>query len=289
MRTVVILLLLLLACGCARPADVAQATETAAASVQQAAVAVAVPAALDVQAHVESTVSPVQDTVTAAAQATTPADAPPQPEAAPAPASIPAAAVALLVRHEIVSPAFYTARLQGFACPGPRSGPTAGIGSDLGVHTPARIRADWSIHPQVERMTTASGRVGFAPCRSWRGDHADIRTPYPLAREVFATRILPAYVDLAARTFRNGWDTLPPNAQGALVVTVYVRGASMRDAPGSQKREEMRRLRDVCVPAGDVQCIATAHRAMCARFEGRADAAGLCRRFRDTADLAVQA
>lgn len=193
------------------------------------------------------------------------------------------AAVALIVRHEIISEGYYARALQGFACPGDRSGPTAGIGSDLGVQSRAHIRDVWSIHPAVERMTTASGRIGFGPCRDWRTAHKDIRTPLPLAQEVFASKLLPRYYRLAANAFRKSWDRLPPDAQGGLTATVYVRGASLEDAPGSHMREEMRVIAYEC--DADVRCIATQHRRMCPRFAGRKDQAGLCKRLNETADL----
>jgi len=193
------------------------------------------------------------------------------------------AAVALIVRHEIISERYYAKALQGFACPGDRSGPTAGIGSDLGVQTRANIRDVWSIHPAVERMTTASGKLGFAPCRSWRAAHKDIRTPLPIAQNVFAGKLLPRYHRMAARAFRKTWERLPPDAQGGLTATVYVRGASLEDAPGSHMREEMRVIAYQC--DADVHCIATQHRRMCPRFAGRKDQAGLCKRLNDTADL----
>ena len=245
----------------------AQATAgTAAERVRVAAASAALPAMLDMQQAIETALPPP-----AASSAT--AAAPVAPDA-----------VALIVRHEIISPAFYTARLQGFACPGDISGPTIGIGYDLGMQTAARIRADWHAHPGVPALAAGSGEIGFGPCRNYRSAHAGIRTPLPLAQTVFEDTSLPTYHALTARTFRNGWDSLPPNAQGALVATVYVRGAGMR----GESRTEMRTLRDTCVPAHDVQCIAAAHRAMCARFEGRADAAGLCKRFLETAALAVR-
>lgn len=206
-------------------------------------------------------------------------------ERGPVSSPVSPAAVAFIVKHEIISEAYYARALQGFACPGDRSGPTCGIGSDLGVQTRATIRDVWSIHPQVERMVGASRQVGFTACRAWRLDHIDIRTPLQMAQQVFATRLLPRYHRLAAQAFRDGWDLLPPDAQGGLVATVYVRGASFEDAPGTQMRKEMRVIRDVCVPAGDVHCIASQHRAMCPRFAGRKDQAGLCRRFNDTAAL----
>lgn len=248
-------------------ADVQVAAGAAAEDARETAARLAVPAVLDVQAAVESVLPP--------------------PAAAVAPAPVPAtpAAVALIIRHEIISPAYYQAHLQGFACPGDISGPTIGIGYDLGMQTATRIRADWRAHPAVPRLATGSGVIGFGPCRGYRRANADIRTPLPLAQDVFLHASLPAYCALAARAFRDGWDGLPPNAQGALVATVYVRGAGMRGA----SRAEMRQLRDECVPAHDTQCIARAHLAMCARFEGRADGDGLCKRFRETAALAVQA
>jgi hypothetical protein len=265
------------------PADAVVDSIAASAQAVQAAARAQV---RDVEQVAGDVIAPAAVQVAVAATESLPAAEEPKP-AAPSPVS--PAAVDLIVRQEIISPAYYDRKLQGFACPGDRSGPTCGIGSDLGVHTPTRIRADWSIHPQVGRLVQGSGKIGFAACRAYRAANADVRTPFALAEEVFATRMLPAYHALAARTFADGWDSLPPNAQGALVATVYVRGASMRDAPGSHMRTEMRQLRDECVPAGDVQCIARAHLAMCQRFAGRADAAGLCNRFRATAALAVQA
>lgn len=246
----------------------AQATAGGAAErVRVAAASAAVPAMLDMQQAIQSALPP------------------PAATAAPDRAPVSPAAVALIVRHEIISPGYYTARLQNFACPGDISGPTLGIGYDLGMQTATRIRADWRAHPAAPRLATGSGVRGFGPCRAYRRANADIRTPFVLAKEVFETASLPAYHALAARAFRDGWDGLPPNAQGALVATVYVRGAGMR----GESRAEMRQLRDECVPAHDTQCIARAHRAMCTRFEGRADAAGLCKRFRETAELAVRA
>lgn len=260
---------------------------------------VAIAVAVEVQDVAADSATTLQEAVTAnvtpavlAVQQIVQEALPPSaPQRGPVTTPVSPAAVALIVREEIISPAYFTKALQGFACPGKRSGPTVGIGGDLGVHTPARIRDDWSIHPRVDALALGSGVIGFAPCRAYRLQHMDVRTPFELAQEVFATKQLPAYYNLAAQTFRNGWDSLPPNARGAITATVYVRGAGMRDAPGSNMREEMRVMRDVCVPAGDAQCVARQHLAMCQRFSSRPpkEAAGLCKRFTATAELAVQA
>lgn len=297
--TVVILVLLAalayILAGCAPRTDTAAPAPAATATPPPVAVAADVVG--DVADEVrEAVADPVDDTQRSIANVAAPAivaireavqEALPPPVAERGPVSSPVspAAVAFLVRHEIGSEAYYRKALQGFACPGDRSGPTVGIGSDLGVQTKATIRDVWSVHAHVERMTTASRKVGFTACRSWRNAHTDIRTPLPLAREVFATKLLPRYHRLAERAFRDGWQLLPPDAQGGLVATVYVRGASFEDAPGGKMREEMRVMRDVCVPAADVRCLAAQHRAMCQRFNGRKDQAGLCKRFNETAQL----
>ena len=245
--------------------EVREAVEDPAADAAREVAKAAVPAILAVREAVQAALPPSADT------------------GLPVSSPVSPAAVALIVRHEIISPAYYARRLQGFACPGDRSGPTCGIGSDLGVQTRATIRDVWSEHPHVERMTTASRRVGFAACRGWRLDNIDIRTPLPLAQDVFARKLLPRYQRMAADAFRKTWHLLPPDAQGGLVATVYVRGASMADAPGSHMRKEMRVMRDEC--GADVHCLAAQHRAMCPRFAGRKDQAGLCRRFTETARL----
>lgn len=267
-------------------AQVADVVGDAAQEAQRAVTAPVAGAQLDIAQAAVPAIIAVREAV---AETMTEVLPPPADVRVPVSSPVSPAAVALIVRHEIISPAYYTKALQGFACPGDRSGPTAGIGSDLGVQTRVAIRDVWSVHPEVDRLATGSGVVGFTACRAYRRSNIDIRTPFVMAQHVFATKLLPTYYDIAASAFRNGWNDLPPNAQGALVATVYVRGASMRDPPGLHQREEMRQLRDVCVPAGDTACMAVQFLAMCQRFEGRKDAAGLCNRFHDTARLAVQA
>lgn len=269
-------------CGPPLPAPPASAPSASATMPAHEVVEVAAEVAAEAQQSAAAIATPAIVAAQDALQSLLPA---PAARREPVPPLVSPAAVALIVREEIISPAYYAKALQGTTCPGDHSGPTVGIGSDLGVQTRARIADTWSIHPTVDRLQTASGRIGFGPCREWRTANIDIRTPLPLAQEVFASKLLPRYHRLAARAFRNGWDRLPPDAQGGLVATVYVRGDDMTDAPGSQRRAEMRVMRDVCVPAGDLKCLAAQHRAMCQRFVGRKDAVGLCRRFTRTAQL----
>lgn len=192
-------------------------------------------------------------------------------------------AVALIVRFEILSPAYYERRLQGVICPGGASGPTWGVGYDGGHQTRAQIASDWLSHAAVERLTETSGAMGPARCRASADTLADVRTGLDTAHVVFRDSTLPRYHYLASRTFRNGWSLLPPRAQGALTSVVFNRGASMT----GEKRRDMRTLRDRCVPAGDVQCIADTIRDMVWVWEGTTIEAGMRNRRFAEADLAL--
>ncbi len=192
-------------------------------------------------------------------------------------------AIALIVRYEVTSPAYYTAHLQAPVWPGESSGVTWGVGYDGGQQTRARIAADWHAHAQVARLAATSGIAGL-PARALIPGLADVRTPYLLAADVFGASTLPTYCDLAARTFRHGWDALAPRTRGALVATVYNRGAGMQ----GDRRREMRELRDACVPAGDVACIARALRSMTRLWAGSTIEAGMRARYEATAALAMK-
>src|SRR3546814_7877606 len=61
------------------------------------------------------------------------------------------ASVDLIVRYEVGSRARYEARYQRPIWPGLHSGPTIGIGSDLGMQSVGVIRQIWAAHPQLER------------------------------------------------------------------------------------------------------------------------------------------
>ena len=213
------------------------------------------------------------------------------PPAAKGPVSLVSpAAVDLIVGFEIISAAYYVRRLQGVVCPPRLSGPTRGVGWDDGHQTRTAIANAWPDHPQLARILPASGQVGAAKCNAYRNANRDIRTPLDMAERVFAGTALPAYHGLTARTFRNGWDALPPNAQGALVATVYNRGASMMGKGKNDPRREMRVLRDECVPAADTQCMAEQFLSMRRLWPANVDGGkGLQRRYTATAALAVRA
>lgn len=193
-------------------------------------------------------------------------------------------AVALIVRFEITSPAYYAAHLQAPVWPGEQSGVTWGVGYDGGTQTRSRITADWQQHAQAARLAGTSGVLG-PPARALVPTLSDVRTPYAMAEDVFARATLPQYCELAARTFRRGWDALPLLTQGALVALIYNRGAGMQ----GERRREMRTLRDQCVPASDVSCIARELRSMVRIWVGTSIETGMRARYEATAALAERA
>ncbi len=191
------------------------------------------------------------------------------------------AAVDMIVGFEIVSPAYYTKRLQRPVWPGGQSGVTWGIGYDGGYQTATRILEDWAAHPDRVLLSRTAGVTGAA-AKQLSAQLRDVQTPLPLAEDVFAHATLPRYARLAMRTFNDGWTCLEPDPQGSLVATVYNRGTSMR----GRSRAEMRQLRDDCVPRCDAPCMAAAYRAMKRVWKGTALEAGLGRRYEATARLA---
>lgn len=194
------------------------------------------------------------------------------------------AVVALVVRWEVGSPAQYVRKYQGVICPGGASGPTVGIGDDLGHQTPQEVRRRWSWHPDVDRMVTASGQVGPEKCNAWRAAHRDIRVGYDDAIRVFTRYSWPTYQAMAERAYRNGWAALTSNHQGSLTSNGYNRGFSFLGS----RRTEMREIRDTCVPVNDPPCTAVQLRASCRVWDSQPDIRkGLCARRYAEADFSL--
>lgn len=194
--------------------------------------------------------------------------------------AVDSAAVALVVRWEVGSKDRYTKLYQGVICPGGASGPTIGIGDDLGHQTQAEIRRRWGWHPQVDRLVTGSGVTGDAACKAWRKSHLGIRVSYDDAIRVFTEYTWPSYLRMAERAYRNGWKELSLPHQGGLGSNGYNRGFSMVGARNTEKRH----TRDVCVPANDSDCTAADLIASCRVWDNQPTIRkGLCARRHDEA------
>ena len=275
-----LLLVALLLAGCSEQ-EVSPTADTVAQAVQTATEAVAgtIEQAEDVQEVAAPVATSAVLAVREAIETVTPAPV------APAAVVIDPAVVALVVRWEVGSPKQYTAKYQGVICPGGASGPTIGIGDDLGHQTPAEIRRRWGWHPDVERMVAGSGQTGPAKCAAWRKANPGIRVTYDEAIRVFTLHAWPKYQSMAARAYRNGWTGLSRWHQGSLTSNGYNRGFSFLGS----RRSELVVIRDQCVPGNLPACTAAQLRASCRVWDSQPDIRkGLCARRHAEADFAVR-
>ena len=200
----------------------------------------------------------------------------PPPPLEPLPDPADAVATELIVRWEVTSPAYYGRRLEGVICPGGSSGPTWGLGWDGGHQTERDNREAWSLHEQVERLARTAGMAGEARCRSSRAGLLDVRTPYPMAEAVFTRHALPRYKAIAVRKYGVQLLDQPVGVRAALYDEVYNRGGAIRGSRGTEQAF----IRDTCLPARDVECVATQLELMCRLWNGTPNGPGLCaRRF----------
>lgn len=189
-------------------------------------------------------------------------------------------AIALIVEFEVSSRGYYEARLRSPIWPGGASGATWGIGYDGGHQPRTAIMRAWHMHDHVEALASTAGITGQRARELIRELQFAV-TEWHLAVEVFEADSLPIYYERAARAFDAGWQALPPLPRCVLTSVVYNRGTSML----GDSRREMRAIRDECVPAGDLACIAREIRAMCRLWVGTPNEAGLCRRREAEANL----
>lgn len=188
-----------------------------------------------------------------------------------------------IAEHEVGSAALYTRKYQRPIYPGYSSGPTIGVGYDLGTQASTTIRQDWSIHPQVESLQSASGLTGANQARPWVAKNQNIVVPWPMALDVYRQSTLPRYYNIARRSFgQTHFDAMPQGVRDALTSLVYNRGGSM----AGSRRVEMRTIRDVCLPSRDVECVARNIELQCRLWEGTAVYNGLCKRRKDEANMA---
>ena len=278
-RLLVFILCASILAGCSESKQEASTAVDSAVQTAQEAVAGTIEQVDDVREVAEPEATAIVLALRESVEAVTPEPLPP---VAPA---IDPAVVALVVRWEVGSPKQYTAKYQGVICPGGASGPTIGIGDDLGHQTQAEIRRRWGWHPEIDRMVTGSGQTGPAACNAWKKAHADIRVPYDDAIRVFTLHAWPKYQAMASRAYRKGWDGLTPFHQGSLTSNGYNRGFSFLGS----KRTELVVIRDNCVPRSAAQCTADQLRASCRVWDSQPTIRkGLCARRHAEADFAIR-
>lgn len=126
--------------------------------------------------------------------------------------------------------------------PGGASGITIGIGYDLGYMKEEEFRKDWGPYlteEEIERLVAVIGKNSKG-AKDIAGQFSDIIIKRSDAEAVFTERSLPKYEEMTRRAF-PGFDSLPEDAQGALVSLVFNRGSSMN----GDGRIEMRTIKDL--------------------------------------------
>lgn len=194
---------------------------------------------------------------------------------------IPERAVDLIIAFEVGSPETYQAKYRAPIYPGGASGPTVGVGYDLGHAMSTVVMRDWEKSPHAARMATASGVFGPELSPEWVKRNADIAIEWGLARQVFDQTNLLAHCRIAERSFGDGLDRLEPNCKGAVVSVVFNRGGSMK----GESRREMRVIRDTCLTTGDESCVADQIRSMARINKGTSIERGITRRRNKEAEL----
>lgn len=197
--------------------------------------------------------------------------------------TISSAGMAQLVRHEIVSKAYYNKFLKHPIWPGGASGVTIGIGYDLGYNRVSQIQRDWSgkvSELDLEKLKKMSGlKAGKAKQQLRR--LKTVSVTFDDAITVFSESTLPRYAASARKTY-PGIENLHADAQAALLSLVYNRGTAMSGA----RRKEMAAIRPLVLQqdyAGIAQEILNMKRL----WQGRG-LDGLLKRRDDEAELVSQ-
>jgi hypothetical protein len=155
------------------------------------------------------------------------------PSLAPAHDAIPEQAITFIVDEEDGSPVYYAKHYEHFDWPGGASGPTIGVGYDLGYVTVKEAIADWTGIVPADVVTAICRGVGL------RGEaaelfvraHANIVTvTFEQGLAQFKQREVPKWL-ARCRAALPGFDKLPPLCQGVMLSVTYNRGSGGYDDP----------------------------------------------------------
>lgn len=190
-------------------------------------------------------------------------------------------AAQLITKWEVSGPAGYQRCCVHPIVPVGDQDLTWGIGYNGSAQSADVIRREWVAHPAMHRLAQASGVHGDAARDMARGMH-DITIHWREALAVLNDHSLPRYRAMARRAYGRAFDRAPESVRYALTDEVYNRGLSM----AGSRRSHRRRIRDECLPAGDIECTAQALEESCEVWDGQPIGVGMCNRRRDEARVA---
>lgn len=152
--------------------------------------------------------------------------------------------VQLIIEFEVGGESYYNSKLSKPTYPGGASGPTIGIGYDLGYNTPGQIDADWGDvldAGTVSRLKAVAGLKRGAAQSAVSGIK-DISIPFEAAKQVFYKRTMPRFAKQTQGAF-PGAEQLHGHCQGSLLSLVFNRGPALK----GERRSHMRQIRDAIV------------------------------------------
>lgn len=165
------------------------------------------------------------------------------------------AALELIVAEEDSDKNFYNSHYAHLDWPEGASGPTVGIGVDLGYMTPSEVRENFAgicDDATINAMVRGCGIKGEAAGVWVRMHRNSVTITWDQAIREFIKAELPQWV-LKVITDIPGADKLPPDCLGAIVSLAYNRGDGGFKSPGS-RYSEMRAIRTAVIN-GDLKAI----------------------------------
>lgn len=193
------------------------------------------------------------------------------------------AAFDLIVGEEVTSQSVYERCYRRPTWPGESSGPTVGVGYDLGQTPQATIVADWRgrvSSAMLDVMASASGKKGSAGKRFTEQIKQRVDIPWDTALAVHRDCVIPRWEAVTAKALPNTGQ-LSLDCFGALVSLTFNRGAALYTKPGDRYRE-MRAIKQA-MAAGHFAEIPDLIRAMKRIWSGRGVDGLLRRRDREAA------
>lgn len=149
----------------------------------------------------------------------------------------------LIVAEEVTSKEVYERKYRRPTWPGVQSGPTVGIGYDLGMTPAAMIRDDWTglvSHAALVAMMSCSGATGEAGKLKTRAVRDRIEVPWETALTVHRNSVLPRWEATVESALPNT-GKLTDHCFGALVSLTFNRGPSFNKR--GERYNEMRAIK----------------------------------------------
>lgn len=141
------------------------------------------------------------------------------------------AAIDLIIEQEVTSKSVYEKKYTRPTWPGASSGPTIGIGADLGQASPSKIKSDWQgivDDNMLEVMIGCSGFTGIKGQSKTKQVRDKITISWDQAIKVFEDKDIPEWEARVAKAVPNT-DLLNSNQFGVLVSLCYNRGVSFNN------------------------------------------------------------